>query len=460
MDLSLAQASIEASERPALVTDEATLTYRALAEQASRAAAWLRARNGHGGPVAVIGTNELATAVLLHALVALGIPPLLLDPRLSEPERLGLVRRAGAGLVVDPEWSNELDGFRPLELPSAGLDDERPLALVPTSGTTQTRGRLAVLSRRAFLASALASAQHLGCLPEDRWLVSLPLGHIGGLSILTRSLAGRFTAVLIPAGDTAGIAHSLLANEITLLSLVPAQLARLLDIWPQAGPPPRLRAILLGGDAAPASLLRRAQGWPVLATYGLTEGCSQVTCQPYGTEPSPNQGAGHPLPGIELRLVEGRIHFRGATLFSGYWQDASSPFDGQGWFETGDLARLDAQGRLHVLGRVSDLIVTGGEKVAPAEVERALESIPGVADACVFGIADDTWGELVAAALVTNWPEPVGDDQLRNHLRTTLARFKHPRLIAWVGSLTHGPSSKLDRVGTREQVRAALRPLR
>jgi O-succinylbenzoic acid--CoA ligase len=164
------------------------------------------------------------------------------------------------------------------------------------------------------------------------------------------------------------------------------------------------------------------------------------------------------LPGIELRLVKGRIHLRGATLFSGYWQDVGDPLDREGWFETGDLARLDAQGRVHVLGRVSDLIVTGGEKVSAVEVERALESIAGIAEACVFGVPDDTWGELVAAALVKNGPEPVPDDPLRDRLRAILARFKHPRLVAWVDSLTRATGGKLDRVGTREQVRTSLRP--
>jgi O-succinylbenzoic acid--CoA ligase len=453
MDLSLLHASAEVPQEPALVAGPVTLSYRELFERALLRASCLE--RVAQAPIAVVGTNELETAVLWHTLVATGRPALLLHPRWSPPERAAIVSRAGA--VAASEIDGELAGRSPLALPNIP-DDARPLAIVPTSGTAGP-ARLAVLSRRALLASARASAQNLGWQLGDRWLIALPLAHVGGMAILARCLVARQAAVLVSPGDTEGIVEGLSGGDITLLSLVPAQLERLLDLWPHPRPPSRLRALVLGGDAASPELLERARAWPVLTTYGLTETSSHVTCQPYGTGPHPDQGCGPALPGVELRIVEGRIQVRGSQLFSGYWGEAPPTLDPEGWLMTGDFGRVDARGHLHVLGRASDLIVTGGENVHPAEVEAVLGGVPGVAAACVFGAKNATYGEVVAAALVTRGPLP--DDQaLCARLDAELASFKHPRQIAFVAELAYGPGGKLDRATTAEQARGALRELR
>jgi o-succinylbenzoate---CoA ligase len=450
VDLSLLHASAEAAETPALVAGPVTLTYRELATRVACRAC----RPLEQGPIAVVGANELETAVLWHTLVAWGLPALMLHPRWSAPERAAIVSRAGAAAAR--EIDREPPGCSPRALPSIP-DDERPLAIVPTSGTAGPR-RLAVLSRRALLASAQASAENLGWQPADRWLISLPLAHVGGMAILGRCLGARRTAVLASPGDTEGMVDLLFRGDITLLSLVPTQLERLLDLWPHARPPSRLRALVLGGDAAPPELLERARAWPVLTTYGLTETCSHVTCQPYGTQPHPDQGCGPALPGVGLRIVEGRIQVRGAQLFSGYWGEGPR-LDPDGWLETGDLGRLDARGHLHVLGRASDLIITGGENVHPAEVEAVLGRVPGVSAVCVFGVRNATYGEVVAAALVARGLLP--DDQaLCAHLDAQLAAFKHPRLIGFIADLAYGPGGKLDRARTAEHARGGLRALR
>jgi O-succinylbenzoic acid--CoA ligase len=451
MDLSLYHASAEAPEQPALVAGPVTLSYRELWERAALLGPCLE--QAARAPVGVVAANELETAVLWHALVAQAIPALLLHPRLSRAERAAIVSRAGAvaGSEIDWDAANR-SPFALRHIP----DDERPLAIVPTSGSTGLP-RLAVLSRRALLASARASAQNLGWQPGDRWLVSLPLAHVGGMAILARCLVGRQTAVLGSPGDTASMVEALSGNDITLLSLVPAQLERLLDLWPRPEPPPGLRALVLGGDAASPELLERARAWPVLTTYGLTETCSHVTCQQYGTRPHPDHGSGPPLPGVELGILEGRIQVRGAQLFSGYWGESGAALDPAAWFESGDLGRLDAHGRLHVLGRASDLIITGGENVHPAEVEAVLGRVPGVRTACVFGVKDRTFGEVVAAALVTRGPVPPDDQTLYAHLDAELAPFKHPRQIAFITAIEYGPGGKLDRARTAEQAHAGLR---
>jgi O-succinylbenzoic acid--CoA ligase len=456
VDLSLHHASIEAPDRPALIAASVTLTYRDLVRRVAHAGARLTEYARAGAPVAFAATSDLDAAVLWHCLVALGIPALPLHPRLSPSERAALVSRVGATVSSGIDW--DTPGRPPIFLPDVP-DDDRTLAVLATSGTSGS-ARLAVLSRRALRASAEASARNLGWQPGDRWLVALPLAHVGGMAILVRCLLARQTAVLVPPGDTGAIVDALAKDDIVLLSLVPAQLERLLDVWPRREPPPRLRALLLGGDRVSPEVLDRARAWPVLVTYGLTETCSHVTCQPYGTRPHRDLGAGPPLPGVELRIVEKRVHVRGSQLFSGYWGESGPALDPEGWLVTGDLGRLDASGNLHVLGRTSDLIITAGENVHPAEVEALLESLPGVEAACVFGVKDSRFGELVAAALVPAGSSPPDDRAIVARLDAELATFKHPRRIAFVASLERAAGGKLDRARTAEKALGALRALR
>jgi len=268
----------------------------------------------------------------------------------------------------------------------------------------------------------------------------LPLAHVGGLSVLVRCLLARRPFVL---GRPDRVAEDIARHHATIVSLVPTQLARLLDArWT---PPPWLRIVLLGGAAAPASLLAHAAaaGVPVVTTYGLTEACSQVATQIPGAS---GAGCGPPLPGVRVRIVDERIEIDGPTLFSGY---LGEPPRAAGWFATGDFGRLDAAGNLHVLGRRTDLIVTGGENVYPAEVEAYLDA-RGVA-ACVFGMPDETWGEIVCAATTGVVVAATLAD---------LAPWKRPRRWARVRELPLTPGGKPDRAAARALAeRVGLAPL-
>jgi O-succinylbenzoic acid--CoA ligase len=317
------------------------------------------------------------------------------------------------------------------------------MVIVPTSGTTD-KPKLVALDHHAVVASAFASEANLGWESEDRWLLNLPLAHVGGLSILTRCLlAGK--AVVLPGDarfDAGGALDVVAASKVTLLSMVPTMLHRVLAMGPMPKECARVRAVLLGGAPAAATLLARAHdaGWPVLPTYGLTEACSQVATQPYGTRAWGESGVGCPLPGIEVRIDQGDVQVRGATIMKGYLGEPS-PFLPGGWFSTGDLGHFDGQGTLHVRGRRADTINTGGENVAPAEVESQLASCPGVDAVCVFGIDDDAWGQVVAAAFVGSATE----DSFARYASGNVAGFKRPRWIAKLETFPVTGSGKVDR---------------
>lgn len=334
----------------------------------------------------------------------------------------------------------------------AAVPDRLPAgvaAVLFTSGSTGRRKGV-LLERAALDASAAASAAVLGWRDDDRWLVSLSLATIGGLSIVTRSLRAGRPALLADGGDSfdpAALMRQIERDRITLVSLVPTMLARLLDHgW---RPPDHLRAALLGGSPAAPALLERARAAaiPIRTTYGMTETASHVAID------------GHPLPGIELAIRGGRIAVRGPVLFRGYLppHDELPARDPDGWFVTADRGCLTAGGALVVAGRADDAILSGGANVDPAAVEAALTALPGIDAACAFGVPDPDWGERVAAAVVVSSgalpPDVAGE------LRARLAPHELPRRIAVVAEIATGPTGKVDRAEMARRVEGLLQPL-
>jgi O-succinylbenzoic acid--CoA ligase len=254
------------------------------------------------------------------------------------------------------------------------------------------------------------------------------------LSILVRGAIGGGTALVHDRWDTQRVLHALMEDGVTLVSVVPTTLARLLDAG--LSHPPALRCALVGGGPVAPELLRRAAaaGVPVAQTYGLTEACSQVTTQ----RPGDGQAdAGPPLFCTRVRVADdGEIHVRGLTV-------AGS--DPQTELATGDLGRLDDEGRLTVIGRKADTIVTGGENVAPTQVEAVLAEHPAVAEAAVLGRPDPEWGEAVHARVVLLAGSEVSEHALREHCAARLARFKVPKEIRVVDALPRTGSGKLRR---------------
>lgn len=440
---SIFAAAREAGARVALRVGDAAYRYADMAELAAQRLAALRAEPAFAAAAApwpLVAANTLDTLVTLYALLEARVPVQLLHSKLTAVER-------------DRETAATAQALRtPGALPADAA------AILYTSGTTGAP-RGAVLTRAALLASAQASGANLGWQDDDCWLLAMPVARVGGLSIVTRCLAARRTVALAPPFDAARLPQWIDAQRATLLSLVPTMLALALDAQPDWRAPSHLRALLLGGAAASPRLLARAaqRRLPIVITYGCTETCSQVVVTPYAQRFDPaGSGAGRPLPGVELRVDDGRILVRGPMRMAGYLGEP--PLDPAAWFDTGDLGALDADGQLHLHARRSDLIVSGGDNVYPLEVERVLEDAPGVAAAAVFGVPDETWGQLVAAALVTDerWP---GDEALADHLVERLASPKRPRRLVRVQALPVTPAGKPDRAALAALI-PALRPLR
>lgn len=369
-------------------------------------------------------------AVALHAIWLRGAVAVPHDLRLGEDER--------------PDADHVLSGYLPSGDPATLRPVERhdlgaPAAVIQTSGTSGTPKPVA-LTFGNWLWSALGSATALRSSGPERWLCALPLSHVGGLSILVRAAISGGTAVVHERWDTQRVLGELLSADaaITLVSVVPTTLTRLLDAGLQQ--PPTLRCALLGGAPASPELLRRAAaaGVPVSQTYGLTETCSQVTTQRPGET---RADAGAPLFCTRVRIAaDGEIHVRGLTV---------AGTDSHAELATGDLGRLDDEGRLAVVGRKADTIITGGENVAPAEVEAVLEAHPAVAEAAVLGAPDPEWGEAVHARVVLHSGSEVGAAQLQAHCASLLAGFKVPKAIRVVPTLPRTTSGKLRRADLR-----------
>jgi O-succinylbenzoic acid--CoA ligase len=396
------------------------LSYAELLDAARRSAGGLRERGVCAGDrvaLALPAGPEFAAA--LHGCFLIGAAAVPIDLRLAEPERAR--RGEGAHLVAEP-----LDGQPAVDTEPLWLD--APATLMHTSGTT-SQPRPVSLSFGNWLANALGSAVALGLDQGERWLCPMPLAHVGGLSILIRSTIYGTTAVVHGRFETDRVLDELTdpGARITLVSLVPTMLARLLDAGLRA--PPSLRWALLGGGPIAPSLLERAAaaGVPVAATYGMTEACSQIATR------------GWPLPGVELKIAEdGEVLVRGANV-------APAALATDGWLHTGDVGSLDERGRLRIIGRKADTIVTGGENVAPTEVESALLEHPAVADAGVFARADEEWGEAIVATVVLRQGAVVTDQELREHCAERLARFKVPKRIEFAAILPRTVSGKLIR---------------
>ncbi len=446
--LSIFAAAREAPNRIGLVTEKGRFTYSELAGLAAgRAAALI----DFGGPLLLQPQLDLDGLLWLYAAFATGTPFLALYAQATAQERAAVQARTGARIPPSGDCQATAG------IVERNVDPETPLCLMLTSGSTGAP-KVVVLSRSAVLASASASERNLGVDAEERWLLCLSLSHVAGLSIIVRMLAARRTVVLFESGSggllsrITEVGRRIHEERVTLVSLVPPLLERLLRVGFQ--PPRTLRAVLLGGAGCSPDLAERARqaGVPLLTSYGLTETGSQIVARRYGERYSPLPelygcvSSGHPLAGVEIRIVGERIAIKSAALLTSYVGVATPAVDVDGWFVTSDCGALGPQGELYVLGRTDSVIVTGGENVDPEEVERALRLLPEVQDACVFGLPSVEFGQrLVAVVVPVAGTAELKLETITVQLRPQLARSKLPRTLLITESLPFTASGKLDR---------------
>lgn len=485
----LARCAENRSEHLALQCEQVQWSFAELDWQASRLARQLAAIGvRQGNRVALLAANGLSYAACVHALTRLGAILVPLNLRLTMEELCWQVRDVHASLLVcDANYASlaaEIGLLVP-QLPLATLANEPkssetvlcelperdvPLrtlidlsetqAIMYTSGTTgQPKGAIITYGMQWW--NAVGSALNLGHNLDDRWLACLPLYHIGGLTILMRSVIYGISVMVHEKFDPVRINRSIMEDGITIISVVAVMLQRMLaDLDTNRGEaryPATLRCVLLGGGPAPFPLLEACmlRGVPVVQTYGLTEACSQAVTLSPADAVRKLGSAGRPLPPVQLRIMHenrpalagepGEILLQGPTITPGYvdrpaataqaWQD--------GWFATGDIGYLDKDGYLFVLDRRADLIISGGENVYPAEIESVLLSHPGVKEAGVCGQPDSSWGQVPVAFVVPHAGITLSTAELLGYTARKLARYKQLRAIYLADQLPRTSSGKL-----------------
>ena len=473
-------AGLAAAEDPdgvAVVDGAETWSWRTLDERVGSMAAHLDAAGvALGSRVAVLAGPSAGAVAALHAIARIGAVAVPFPTSLTDRELREAIDLTQPALVVVGRGS--ADAVRRLGRPTLALeaaaatiartelasaeDRDAPAVIVLTSGTTG-RPKAAVLSTRALLASAEAWLEALP--PASGWLLAVGLAHVAGLGVIWRAALSGVPLVLLERPDPQGIVSALRSKpRPSHASLVPTTLARILDATGDAPPPDTLRAVPLGGGWIDPVLVRRslAAGWPVVPTYGLTEAGSGVTALPTSEAAAHAETAGRPLPGVSIRIDEpdadgiGEILVDSPGRFSGYLDDraaTATSLTPDGWLRTGDVGRLDGDGRLIVVDRRTDRIVRGGENVSPAEVEAVLLTHPAIADAAVVARPDSTFGHVPVAAIVVraDRPTPTTAD-LEAYCREHLARYKVPVAFDQRAALPRTASGKLRRAELRAEL--------
>ncbi|HZT95660.1 MAG TPA: o-succinylbenzoate--CoA ligase [Chloroflexota bacterium] len=476
-------------DSPALVHDAGALTFAQLSTEVDRLALGLLTAGCHGGMrIGILTSDTRNFTITLHALTRIGAVAVPLAPTLTPAEMSARIAVASvSGVVVDDELSS-LAGhcllqpttmtrlgmslvltLLPQDWPSAatsdGLFDHIQLdglhSIVFTSGTTAA-GKGVELTHGNHYWNATGSLLNLGGRESDRWLLCLPPHHVGGMSILLRSLVYGVSVVAQDRFDPERVNHEIDKGEITMVSVVSTMLKRMLDLRGSRRYSDALRCVLLGGGPIPRPLVDVSLdlGVPIAPTYGLTEAASQVSTLRPSIVRDHRDSAGQPLFQVDLVIESdtrtakpgqpGEILVRGPSISSSYCDGRTDAWRG-GWFHTGDVGVMDEEGYLQVLDRRGDLIVSGGENVYPSEVESVLSNHGLVREAAVFGAADGEWGHMVVAALVPTDGAKLAAEEVRRFARQTLAAYKVPKRMVIVEELPKTGSGKILRAELRRR---------
>ncbi len=436
--------------------------------EADRQVERLRAMDAQPGEsIGWLALNGLATLGLLRACERLGLRFVPLNWRLTASELAAIAEHAGLQHLLHDgnfaELVRETVARLPGSLPPAPGHEAGDLMLVYTSGTTGApKGAIHTASAMAANARAAIATQGLGA--QTRTLGVLPLFHVGGLCIqVLPTLAAGGRVKLHPRFDPGAWLRDVQAWRPTTSLLVPATMRAVIEHPDWAGTDLSSLAFLCtGSSVVPPALIEafHARGVPVAQVYGSTETGPVSIVLPPGEARAHMGKVGHPAPGVRIRLRDaqgadvsdgevGEIVVAGDNLMRGYHREPGHPSLREGWFRSGDLARRDAQGRFEVVGRLKDMIISGGENIYPAEIENLVAALPGLQEFAVVGLPDPQWGEVVVLALVREPGSGLDEAQVRQALEGRLARFKHPKHFFFLESL---PKTALGKVRKPELV--------
>ncbi len=417
-------------DRPALVSTSRTLSWQETADQVALLVAQFEQMNiGQATPVALSGATSVDYLLSFLACFELGAIACPQSPRLTQAEQSRGIELLKA-VVVDTTAINwpEIRKNRP-NTSSRLWSTDHVATIISTSGSSG-RPKMAALTIGNHYYNALGSNDNIPFAPPDRWLLSLPLYHVGGIALIFRAMLGGGALVIAENGTT--LVQAVIAGEVSHVSVVPTLLYRLLS-------QPRelvlakthLKAILIGGGPVSPLLIDRAleAGLPIYTSYGLTEMGSQVTTTAQDDPAKSLFTSGKLLKHRELSIADdGEILVRGETRFAGYVSGDGlvQPFDTSGWFATGDIGSMSADGFLTVLGRKDNMFVSGGENIHPEEIEVALGRMPEILEAVVVSIEDDEYGRRPVAFVRLLPRSPFDETKLAKFLERFLPKFKVP----------------------------------
>ncbi len=440
-------------------------------------------------PIAFLSDSSDLLIFSIAASWKLGIPIIPLSPKLSQKEIEEVVHELSPSLIFcDTANRNRLSGedvihmdenfflnaftfdTREMKLPdSSKIKDSAIFGYFLTSGTTG-KSKIVPLKRRQMIFAAKASAKNFQPEPNHFWLLCLPLNHVGGISIIFRSLLYGSAIYRMGRFNEEMVTEFLSENpRFQAASLVPTMLSRLLRN-PLFKTHREFKAILLGGGPTTQQLLKRSveRGIPIVSSYGMTETCAQIVTNPM-TAPSgmytPLKSVGKPFPPNQLQIRDdngkvlgknqsGVIWLKGPQIFDGYYnkEETEQVFDKNNWFKTGDFGHLNGFDQLFIESRREDLIISGGENINPTEVEEAIQKLPLIKEAVVLGLPDEEWGQKVIVVVTLLNGKTPDIQEMKRMLSADLIDFKIPKELIIVDSLPKTAMGKVKRWELAQQI--------
>ncbi|WP_404453792.1 o-succinylbenzoate--CoA ligase [Virgibacillus necropolis] len=423
---------------------------------------------GKESKVGIFSNNCIEMVIAIHALSYLGAVGVFFNIRLTEKELNFQIEDAEVSLILvadclenqlmDMSFAPQILSFsevRTLDEENVQLALEIALddafTIMYTSGTTgNPKGVVHTYGNHWW--SATGSALNIGIHATDKWLAVLPLFHIGGLSILLKSVIYGMPVYLLEKFDGKKVHHAIMNRGVTIASVVTVMLHRLIDLLEEQQYPDTFRCMLLGGGPAPRSMLEKSKmkQIPVFQSYGMTETSSQIVTLGPNDALRKLGSAGKPLFPAQLRIIDqghdgvGEIVVKGPMVTKGYYKNeqATESSIQNSWLSTGDLGQLDDEGFLYVVDRRKDLIISGGENIYPSEIESVLSAMYGVKEVGVTGVEDSQWGRVPYAFIVLD-DESVSEVDILQYASENLAKYKVPRKINFVSGLPRNASNKL-----------------